>query len=267
MLHKVIHYILLSCLFCSCKTTEIKQEQLRKELTDIDYILNDRICEYENYMDSTKTYQIPIQQLKDWNWSVTVKPNKYQPRNAIYPTPPYSTYHREDSIPESFYDWLVNQNVVNHRKNDSIFCLTRGGKLKDYSSYINELKERVSISFIGNIKSDSQYNSFLLLVNNDKQNEDPTYAMFFVILVNHQEGKIKSMITVGSYISAGDAIITWTEKNNGNHLLKSQSTGIGILYSYEELKQMRKKGEKFKEIILYYPFSIDKKEGWINTFF
>ena len=87
MLHKVIHYILLSCLFCSCKTTEIKQEQLRKELTDIDYILNDRICEYENYIDSTKTYQIPIQQLKDGNWSVTVSSTQISIMRAYRKSP------------------------------------------------------------------------------------------------------------------------------------------------------------------------------------
>lgn len=265
---KLILYCICILLISSCKTTEEKLmrkiDRLQCKITEVKYMIDSCLLEYENYFDSTKTYQISEEEIiNHQDWFVENTFNQYDPKFAIYPIPNHDSYRRRDSISLSFNEWLINQNVVNHRRLDSLFSLKQGTELENYISYIKKYREKTKIYFVGKIKSNGQYSSFLLLQNDDSTNKDLAYALYYLIQVNHRNGVVKSLVKVGCFISAGSALEEWTEKKKGKYLIMRKDADSNVFFPYDILKQMQQNGIKLEKQIQYYPYSIDKKNGWV----
>lgn len=155
--------------------------------------------------------------------------------------------HRYYEITGTLYNWLICQKAISHIKDSD--------QIEDIPMY--------SIYFLGHVKANTTYKSFLILI--DKMKNDIYTEIKSVVEINYYNKKITSIRNIAGIWKEADGLTKdWTEQSGENYKYNQISDESYFPYFSENtIKEMIKHKEKIDIYIRYCFYSLDN-EGRIT---
>lgn len=153
-------------------------------------------------------------------------------------------------IDHKFLYWLTHQTVIN--QDNSIYNINDSIELLNYMNSF-------SIYFLGHLKTEMKYNSFLILEKMKDQN--PSRNIKSIFQINHLNGKVTSIYIIANIINEDDILIKgWTDKTGSNYKFNLIFDESWVTYfSNKTLKKRAKRNEKIDIITNYCIYELSNE--------